>query len=95
MADLAALKAAVDTTEAAKAALLTERASKRAAMPKAEFKVYNFATRQKQLDIEADVKTAQTAFLDELKVIRADAVDKAIEVAVGTLSESNTAGGTE
>ncbi len=94
MADLAALKAAVDTAEAAKVALLKERASKRAAMPKAEFKVYNFATRQQQLDIEADVTAANNAFNDELKVIRSDAVENAISVAVGTMGETNTPGGT-
>jgi len=93
MADLAALKAAVDVAQAAQDSLIEERASKRASMVKAEFQVYNYATVQQQKDTQAALGDATEAFQAELKVIRADAVDKAINVAVGTLSESNSPGG--
>ncbi len=93
MADLAALQAAVDAAQAAQDSLIEERASKRASMPKAEFKVYNYATIQQQKDTQAALGAAILAFQAELKVIRSDAVESAISVAVGTISESNTPGG--
>ncbi len=93
MADLAALKAAVDAAEAAKETLLTERRGNREVMSPRDFRAYNEATRVQQKNVEADVSAADKAFQDELKVIRADAVDAAINVAVGTVSESETAGG--
>ena len=94
MADLAALKAAVDAAEAAKEALLDERRANRDSMSKKAFREYNASTRAQQKDVEADVFAADTAFNDELKVIRADAVDNAISVAIGTMGETNTPGGT-
>ncbi len=94
MADLAALKAAVDAAEAAKEALLVERRTNRETMSPRDFRAYNDATRVQQKNVEADVGAADKAFQDELKVIRADAVDNAINVAVGTVNEAETAGGT-
>lgn len=94
MADLAALKAAVDAAQAAQDSLIAVRASKRASMPKAEFKVYNYATNQEQKETQAALGDATEAFVAELKVIRADAVDNAINVAVGTINEANNPGGT-
>ncbi len=93
MADLAALKAAVDVAEAAKETLLTERRGNRDTMSPRDFRAYNDATRVQQKNVEGDVAAATTAFQDELKVIRADAVDAAISVAVGTINEADTAGG--
>jgi len=93
MADLAALKAAVDAAEVAKETLLTERRANKAEMNRKNFAAYNVATYQQQKDIEANLIAATKAFQDELKVIRSDAVDQAINVAVGTVGESNTAGG--
>ena len=93
MADLAALKAAVDAAEAAKEALLDERRTKRATMPKQAFRDYNTATHDQQLAVEADVVAATKEFQAELSVIRSDAVDAAINVAVGTISETNSEGG--
>ena len=90
MADLAALKAAVDVAEAAKETLLDERRTNRDTMSPRDFRAYNEATRAQQKDVTADETAATKAYQDELKVIRADAVDKAINVAVGTISESNT-----
>ena len=93
MADLAALKAAVDAAEAAKADLVDEMNANRASMNNADYAVYNYATTVQQKDIQAAVMDATEAFQAELKVIRADAVDNAINVAVGTLSETNAPGG--
>ncbi|KKM15936.1 hypothetical protein LCGC14_1690900 [marine sediment metagenome] len=93
MADLAALKAACDAAEAAKAALLEERASKRAAMPKQAFRDYNASTRAEQLAVEAAVAAANKEFQAALTVIRSDAVENAINVAVGTISEADSEGG--
>ena len=93
MADLAALKAAVDAAEAAKETLLVERRANKAEMNRKDFAAYNVATYQQQKDIEAAVRAATSAFQDELKVIRSDAVDNAIQVAVGTVGETNTVGG--
>ncbi len=94
MADLAALKAAVDVAEAAKETLLIERRGNKETMSPRDFRAYNDSTRAQQKNIQAAVTDAVSAFQGELKVIRADAVDKAINVAVGTLTESETAGGT-
>ena len=94
MADLAALKAAVDAAQAAKDELKAERIHNRKAMLKQEFANYNHNTAGQQREVQAAMNAAEKAFNDELKVIRADATDKAIEVAVGTISESNSSGGT-
>lgn len=93
MADLAVLKTAVDEAEAAKAALIEERAAKRATMPKQAFRDYNASTRDQQLLVEAAVAASTKEFQAALSVIRSDAVDAAINVAVGTISEANTEGG--
>lgn len=93
MADLAVLKAAVDAAEAVKETLLDERRTNRDSMPKQAFRDYNEATRVQQKEVEKAVSVANTEFQDALKVIRADAVDAAINVAVGTLHESDSAGG--
>jgi hypothetical protein len=95
MADLAVLKAAVDAAEAVKETLLDERRTNRDVMSKQAFRDYNESTRAQQKNVEADVAVATEAFQDALKVIRADAVDAAINVAVGTLHESNSAGGAD
>ncbi len=93
MADLAALKAAVDAAQAAKDELKAERIANRKTMLRQDFRGYNLSTGEKQRELHAAFDVAQKAFNDELKVIRADAVDKAINVAVGTVNETNTAGG--
>lgn len=93
MADLAALKAAVDAAEAAKETLLVERAAKRASMPKQDFRDYNAATHAQQLAVEHAVAAATKEFQAELSVIRSDAVENAINVAVGTISEAESEGG--
>ncbi len=90
MADLAALKAAVDETEAAKEVLIGIRRENYAQMNRTDFKAYNEESRDLQVQLQADVDDATEAFQAELKVIRADAVDNAINVAVGTINESNT-----
>ncbi len=94
MADLAALKAAVDAAQAAKDGLKADRISNRNSMVKIDFQNYNHNTAGQQRAVQADMMAAEKAFNDELKVIRADATDKAIAVAVGTLSETNTPEGT-
>ncbi len=94
MADLAALKAAVDAAEAAKETLLDERRSKRDTMPRQAFRDYNDATREQQLAVEAAVTAATKEFQAALSVIRSDAVDAAINVAVGTINEADSGGGT-
>ena len=93
MADLAALKAALDAAEAAKETLLVERRANKVEMNPGAFASYNAATYQQQKDIQKAVMNATEAFQAELKVIRADAVDGALKVAVGTISESNSPGG--
>jgi hypothetical protein len=94
MADLAALKAAVDVAEAAKEALIGERGAKRGTMSKQAFRDYNASTHDEQLAVEAAVAAANKEFQAAIAVIRSDAVENAIQVAVGTLSESDTGGGT-
>lgn len=93
MADIAALKAACDAAEAAKETLLTERRANRETMSPKAFREYNASTRAQQKDVQAAIGVADTEFQDALKVIRSDAVDAAINVAVGTLHEGNEVGG--
>ena len=93
MADLAALKSAVDAAEAAKADLVDEMNANRAEMNNADYAAYNVATHVQQKDIQAAVNESTEAYQAELKVIRADAADNAIKVAVGTLAETNAPGG--
>ena len=87
-------EAAVDAAEAAKETLLVERRANKAEMNRKDFAAYNVATYEQQKNIQAAVDAADKEFQDALKVIRADAVDQAINVAVGTIGESNTPGGT-
>ncbi len=94
MADLAALMAAVDAARAVKTALKEERIHNRKTMVKQDFKNYNQATGDQQREVHAGLVAAEKAYNDELKVIRANATDKAIEVAVGTIAESDSPGGT-
>ncbi len=94
MADLAALKAAVDAAQAAKDELKAERIHNRKTMLKQDFANYNHNTHDQQRAAHADMMAAEKAFNDEIKVIRSDASEKAIAVAVGTINESNSAGGT-
>jgi hypothetical protein len=94
MADLAALIAAVDAAQAAKSALKAERIEKRNTLLKQDFKDYNLVTGNQQREVHAALISAEKAYNAELKVIRADAADNAINVAVGTISESNSPGGT-
>ncbi len=91
MADLAALKAAVDKAEAAKETLVEERRTKRDTMPRPEFRVYNEATRAQQVDTQTAVDVTTAEFQKALNEVRADAVAQVISV--GTLTESNTPGG--
>lgn len=86
MTDIAALKTSCDQAEATKAALLVERRKKRVTMPKAEFKVYNEATRVQQVEVQAAVTAADKAFQDAIQNVRNDAVAQVIDV--GTISET-------
>lgn len=90
MADIAALKAALDQAEADKEALLEERRANRASMSKADFRAYNDQTRQQQVEIQKAVDDAQAELTQALNSVRSEALN----VAVGTISESNSAGGT-
>ena len=94
MADLAALIAAVDAARSAKSELKAERIEKRKTLVKQDFLDYNHVTANKQRELHAALNAAEKAYNDELKVIRADATDKAIEVAVGTIKEADSPGGT-
>lgn len=89
MADIAGLKAALDEAESAQEALVTERRTNRESMTKAEFRAYNEATRAQQIETAKAVSDAQAALAGALNGVRSDA----LAVAVGTLSESNSAGG--
>lgn len=90
MADIAALKAALDQAEADKEALIQERAEKRRTMSKYDFRAYNEETHQQQIDVQKAVDDAQAALTSALNDVRSEALN----VAVGTISESNSAGGT-
>lgn len=90
MPDLKVLKDACDAAEAAKAELVTERRANREAMSPRAFLEYNDATRAKQKAIQATVDSCDNDFREALKVIRSDAVDRAIRVAVGTVDEGNS-----
>ena len=92
MADFTALQKAVADAESVKATLIAERQEKRATLPKMAMRKYNDDTRPQQLAVQAAVTAAEKALNDALKVVRSDAVAQVI--GVGTVSETNTAGGT-
>ena len=91
MADIAALKAALDEAEAAQEALVAERRQNRENMTRAEFRAYNEATRALQIDMAAAVSDAQNALSGALNDVRSEA----LQVAVGTISEGNSVGGVD
>lgn len=88
MADLVALKAALDAAEAAKAALVDERRAKRPVMTRGEFRDYSAATHQKQLDVTAAVTKAQAEFSVAAGRVKEDAIN----VALGTITETEGGG---
>jgi Skp family chaperone for outer membrane proteins len=90
MADIAALKAALDAAEAAEEALIAERRQNRDSMSKAEFRSYNQATQEKQIELSGAIRDAQKALAEALNDVRSEALN----VAVGTVSESGSMGGT-
>ncbi|KKL63655.1 hypothetical protein LCGC14_2172950 [marine sediment metagenome] len=90
MTELADLKVAVDTAEAAKDDLVTERRANRETMSPRDFKAYNESTWAEQIDVEKAVTAANKAFQSAATTIRSEAIN----VAIGTLSETNTPGGT-
>ncbi len=89
MADIAALKQAVDAAEAVKEALLVDRRANRDAMSKIAFRAYNEETRDDQVKVQKDIDDAVAALNKALNKVRSDA----LEVAVGTLESTSTIGG--
>jgi hypothetical protein len=81
MADIQALKLAVDQAEAAKEILVEERRANRESMTKAEFKAYNTSTYQEQIDVEKAVGKAISDLQAALNAARQ-------ELLVGTVGES-------
>ena len=89
MADIVALKTALDEAEAAQEALLNERRENRESMTRSEFRRYNEQTRVLQIDTAKAIVDAQRALTAALNDVRSEALN----VAVGTISETNTVGG--
>lgn len=87
--DAKALAATLADAEAVKATLVDERRSKRDSMSRIKFKEYNLSTYDKQIEVQAAVDAAAEALGHALGKVRSDA----IAVALGTISESDTAGG--
>jgi hypothetical protein len=90
MTDLSALKIEVDTAEAAKETLVAERRTNRETMNRADWRAYNEETRSQQIEVEKAVTAANKAFQEAATTIRSEAIN----VAIGTISETNTPGGT-
>lgn len=84
-AAVAEARAELEAAEAAKEALVEERRENRESMLRADFRAYNEATRQKQIDIQRAVDEAQRKFSAALDRQR-------YEIAVGTLSEAEGLG---
>lgn len=91
--DFAALQTAVADALEAKEILLDERAANRDTMSKAAFRIYNQETRAQQLQVQAGLDTAEQALGAANLDVRNDATAKAIVVDIGTISETDTAGG--
>jgi hypothetical protein len=89
MADIATLKAALDEAEAAKETLIAERRANRESMTRTEFRAFNESTRVEQIETERAVQNAQKALAAALNDVRAEALN----VAVGTVNETNKVGG--
>lgn len=89
MADIAALKQAVDAAETVKEDLVAERRANRDAMSKIAFRAYNEETRDDQIKVQKDIDDAVAALNKALNKVRSDA----LEVAVGTLESTSTMGG--
>jgi Skp family chaperone for outer membrane proteins len=89
MADIAALKAALDEAEATQDALIEERRQNRESMTRAGFRAYNEETKAQQVEVARAIADAQQALTAALNNVRSEA----LSVAVGTLSESGTQGG--
>lgn len=90
MSDIAALVAAVEAAETAKADLVDQRRANRENLSPNDFKAYNESTRQEQKDVQAAVTKVTKALQAALTTVRSEALN----VAVGTLHETNTPGGT-
>ena len=91
--DFAALQDAVAQAEENKETLLDERRDKRFTLSKTAFLAYNKDTRAQQVEVQAELDTAETALRAAILEIRNDATAKAINVPIGTISETNTPGG--
>ena len=91
--DFPALQLAVEDALEVKETLLDERAANRDTMSKAAFRIYNKETRAQHLQVQAGLDTAEQALQAANLEIRNDATAKAIVVDIGTISETDTAGG--
>lgn len=87
MTDLQELQDVVVAAEDAFAALLVTRRANRLSMTRVEFKAYNDSTRDEQVQISADVESANQALRDHMNAGRADVMSQVISV--GTLDEGN------
>lgn len=87
MAHIDELKLNLEVAEEVKVKLIATRQSKRDSLSKMAFRTYNEETRAEQLAVEADVKAAIDAITAHLNNARQ-------EIYVGTISESETLGGT-
>lgn len=86
MAHIDELKTALAAHEEVKQNLLDERQSKRDSLSRAAFQQYNEDTRAEQLQVTADVTEAIAAITAHLNNARQ-------EIMVGTISETDSAGG--
>jgi len=86
MPDIAQIQANLADAEEAKEKLLKERRKNREKMSKSAFRAYNEETRQKQIDVETDIRNARAALTEALNLSRQ-------ELLVGTVSETGDLGG--
>lgn len=86
MADIQALKAAVDAAYQAEEELLAERREKRDTLSKRDFRAYNEETRQTQINVQKAIDDAER----ELQLALNNARQQLL---VGTVSESDAQGG--
>ncbi len=89
MADLAALNAAIEAAEATEVTLIDQRRANRESMSPTDFRAYNDVTREEQIFVQAAVVKARKDLQAALTTVRSEALN----VAIGTISESNTPGG--
>lgn len=87
MADTQVLQDAVVAAEDTFAALLVTRRGNRDTMTRRDFRSYNASTRADQVQISADVESANQALRDHLNGERENVIAQVISV--GTLDEGN------